>query len=153
MARANEDPLVDGHPIRYLIASVLLDGSADQEPALLDDAGIEKITTELDRNIGSEELVDAVEMLLGVAYNIETAHHSPFTAQKLIDIVEREPILRALRELNRNKNQKRAEEVQKQADKLTQFTGSESQKKAPKNDDAAPKGSIKLGSLNFPKKL
>lgn len=153
MGRPNEDQLVDGHPIRYVIASVLIDGAANEEPALLDDAGIDKITQELDRTIGSEELVDAVEMLLGVAYNVETAHQSPVTAQKLIDIVERESVLRALRELNRNKNQKRAEEVQKQADKLTQFTGSESQKKAPKTDDAAPKGSIKLGSLNFPKKL
>src|SRR5688572_19511405 len=153
MTRAHEDPLLEGHPIRYLIASVLVDGAVDEEPALLTDAGIDKITEEIDRTIGSQELVDAVEMLLGVAYDLETAHRSPNTAQKLIDVVERDKVLRALRDLNRQKNQKRAEEVQKAADKLTQFTGSESGKKAPKTDDAAPAGSIKLGSLNFPKKL
>lgn len=153
MSRPNEDPLLDGHPIRYVIASVLIDGSGDQEPAQLDDLGIEKISEEIDRTSKNEELVDAVEMLLGVAYSIETTHKSPQTAQKLIDIVERESVLRALRELNRAKNAKRAEEVQKNADRLKEFTGSDSGKKAPKNDEAAPKGSIKLGSLNFPKKL
>lgn len=153
MSRPNEDPLLDGHPIRYVIASVLIDGSGDQEPAQLDDLGIEKISEEIDRTSKNDELVDAVEMLLGVAYSLETTHKSPHTAQKLIDIVERESVLRALRELNRAKNAKRAEEVQKNADRLKEFTGSDSGKKAPKNDEAAPKGSIKLGSLNFPKKL
>jgi hypothetical protein len=153
MSRPNEDPLLDGHPIRFVIASVLIDGSGDEEPAQLNEAGIQKITEEIDRTTKSDELVDAVEMLLGVAYSLETTHKSPVTAQKLIDIVERESVLRALRELNRAKNAKRAEEVQKAADKLKEFTGSESGKKAPKNDEAAPKGSIKLGSLNFPKKL
>lgn len=153
MNRPTEEPVLDGHPIRFVIASVLTDGAGDEEPAQLNDAGVQKISEEIDSCAGSEELVDAVEMLLGVAYSIETTHKSPVTAQKLIDIVERESVLRSLRELNRQKNAKRAEEVQKNADKLKEFTGSESGKKAPKNDEAAPKGSIKLGSLNFPKKL
>jgi hypothetical protein len=153
MSRPNEDEVLEGHPIRYVIASVLIDGTGDQEPALLDDAGIQKISDEIDKTSGSEELVDAVEMLLGVAYNIETTHRSPVTAQKLIDVVERESVLRSLRDLNRAKQQKRAEEVQKASDKLKQFTGADSGKQAPKKDEAAPKGSIKLGSLNFPKKL
>jgi hypothetical protein len=153
MSRLEEEELLEGHPIRYVIASVLLDGAGEEEPAVLTDAGVLKVTEEIDRTIGGEELVDAVEMLLGVAYSLETTHKSPVAAQKLIDVVERESVLRALRELNRQKNAKRADEVQKNADKMNAFTGSDSGKKAPRAEDSAPKGSVKLGSLNFPKKL
>jgi hypothetical protein len=144
---------LDGHPIRFVIAGVLKDGVGKEEPAVLDDRGTDAITKELDKTIGSEELVDAVEMILGIAYTLETQQKSPGTAQKLIDIVEREKVLGALKDLNRKKAAQRAEEVAKTANKFTGFTGGDPQKKAPRPDEAAPKGSIKLGSLTFPKKL
>lgn len=153
MAEQKQDPQSDGHPIRYLIASVLKDGEPGKEPAELQPEGLETIRGAIRSYIGSKELVDCVEMVLAVAGSLEVDHKSPKAAALLFQLVENDEIIGALKELNREKEADRSEHVAKAADKLTAFTGVDSQKKAPKGDESAPKGSVKLGSLDFPKKL
>lgn len=153
MTDATDAPELEGHPIRYLVASVLRDGERGEEPALLDEDGAALIRSEIDKVLDSPELVDVVEMILGIAHALEVEQRSPTAAAALLDLVEREPVIESLKELNRKKDAERSEAVAKAAGKFTGFTGSESQKKAPKDSEAAPKGSIKLGSLDFPKKL
>jgi hypothetical protein len=153
MSDPTENQELEGHPIRYLIAAVVKDGDPKKEPAVFDADGLEQIRKEIRSHIGSPELVDCVETVLGLAAALEVEQRSPRAAQALFQLVENDEIIKALKELNQKKDAQRAEAVAKAADKLTAFTGSESQKKAPKSDDHAPKGSIKLGNLDFPKKL
>jgi hypothetical protein len=148
---AQETPQVP-HPIRDIVAMVVKDGGPGEEPALLDPAGLSRIRTELDALIGSDELVDAVDTLLLIADVLAIDQKSETCALRICELVEREEIISALRELNRKKETARAEAVAKSADKFTDFVGADA-KKAPKGTDPAPKGSIKVGSLDFPKKL
>jgi hypothetical protein len=148
-----EEAQRDGHPIRDVVALLIKDGGPGEEPAVLDEVGLAQIREELDSLIGQEELVDAVDTLLLLADVIALQQKSEKCAVKLCEVVERDEVVDALRALNRKKDAERAEAVAKTAEKFTGFVGQNSTKKAPKNSDAAPKGSVKLGSLDFPKKL
>lgn len=146
-------PQRDGHPIRDLVAELLVDGAAGQEPAVLPPEALAKLKGEIDKYVGSQELVDVVETLLLIANLLEVQQKSPSCAGELCDLVERESVINALKDLNRQKDAQRAEQVHKTAEKFSGFTGSTSSRNAPKTGEAAPKDSIKLGNLNFPKKL
>lgn len=148
-----EAPQREDHPIRDVVAELLVDGGAGQEPAVLPPDALARIRQEIDKHVGAPDLVDVVETILLCANFLEVQQKSPGCAGELCDLVERETVINALKELNRQKEQKRAEQVQKTAEKFSGFTGSATNKKAPKADQSAPKGSIKLGNLDFPKKL
>lgn len=145
----------DGHPIRDLVAELLTDGQHGQEAAVLSKEAQEKLKAEIDKYVAAPtpELVDVVETILLIANLIEVQQKSPSCAGLLCDLVERETVINALKDLNRQKDAQRAEQVAKTADKFSGFSGNETQRKAPKADETAPKGSIKLGNLDFPKKL
>ena len=145
----------EDHAIKNVIASLLEDGGPGQEPAQLPKAAVEQLRQIVDAYAATPtpELVDVVETMLLVATVLEQQQKSPTCAGTLCDLVERENVINALKQLNRQKDAMRAEEVAKTADNFSAFTGDDSKKKAPKADEAAPKGSIKLGNLDFPKKL
>jgi hypothetical protein len=142
-----------GHRIRRVIAQVVRDGGAGQEAAVFTPEALETIREEIRTWMGKPELVDCVEDVLTIVAHLEEDEKSPKAAQALYVLVENDEVVASLKNLVRQQDSERAEKVADAADKLNEFTGKESNRKAPMADEAAPKGSMKLGNLDFPKKL
>lgn len=142
-----------GHRIRVVIATTVQDGVAGKESAHFTPEGLETIRTEIRSFLGKPELIDCVEDVLTIVGFLELEEKSPKAAQALYELVENPEVIESLKAINRHLDAERADNVAKAADKLQQFTGQDSQKKAPKADEETPKGTMKLGNLDFPKKL
>lgn len=139
--------------VQRFVAERVGDGEEGQEPAFLPPESIEEIEQLVDAFIGLPELIDAVETILIIAHALEVEKNSVQAAMKLIAIVERQKVLDAMKALNRKKDDERREDVGKTAKEFSKFAAKEQSNTAPKEDEEAPKGSLKLGALDFPKRM
>ncbi len=145
---------LDPHPIRDRVAHLLKDGDGKGEPAVIEDEGVKELETLVDEyvNAKTHELHDVVRTLWAITDWLEGEQKSPKTARKIIEVFKREHVIERIMKIEEEMRANEAEKATESGGKFTDFAGGE-KKTAPKVGQKAPKGSLKLGSLNFPKKL
>jgi hypothetical protein len=141
------------HPIFDLIAEAAEDG--DREPTTFNLDKLKAVTECVDGLLESSELFEAVECVLLVAHALEVERESKRAARTLLDIIERPQVLKAMKSLNRIKDGDRAEGVAASSKAFHKFAQTEgTQTVLPEaKDEEPPEGAVKLGNLNFPKRL
>lgn len=156
MATENEEMPADVqelHPVVLHVTANLIEGGS--EPFTLSAEVIEEIRAGMDDVLKYDELREVVLSLMGMAYQLETAHNSPTAAQALIDIVESDKIVGALTELNSKEPLPSVEEIaraaQESAQQFKDFTGAPGLK-APMEGESAPEGSVTLDKFNIPRR-
>lgn len=152
MPGIQETPELEEHPIRTFIAGLLKDGKPGEERAQLDAKALAQIRGEITKYLPSPDLQRCIDMVLAIAAHIRTQYQSPRTAAALAQLTTGEDIAKALRDLTRQMVANNAEHLAQRASKFAGFAGS-SGRVAPPTDAKAPRGSMKIGSLSFPKKL
>ena len=134
------------HPIAEL-AATLLSGGENGEPYALGDIAKTRIVRSLDALFGSIELQIAVSDLIRLACWLDTEAHSKDAADELLEIMKGviEPLEAVLAEHD-------PESLTDTKQKFDRFRDEEGGPKAPKVGEDAPKGSVKLGTLDYPKR-
>ena|SRR5687767_12513174 len=87
------------HPLEQLCQSLLRNGGKNKEPTIFSPGADRVLCDALDRYLGGEELTEATDTLLDLADDIEDQLRSPGTAQILREIVGREVVSAALRNI------------------------------------------------------
>lgn len=144
---ASDSPL---HPIVEL-ASTLIARASPRPPHDLDDAAAEQLRGELARLEGHVELRDAVAGLLRLACHLDLEARSPEASERLLRLLEAH-VVEPLRALDSAEGEAVVEGVAEAKRDLDRFRGTRETPKAPKVGEDAPKGSVKLGSLDYPKR-
>lgn len=139
--------------VQEILINLVQDGGDGKEPAFFADEDLATIEKMVDAFFGVPELIDCVETVLVVAHLLETEQSSPRAAKQLVAIVDSPKVIDAMKALNRKKDEERREEVGKTAKEFSKFAAKEEAHVAPKEDEEAPKGSLKLGALDFPKRM
>lgn len=147
---------LDPHPIRELVAQVLKDGT--DEPALFDQAAAEQVhaavTAYLEQQ--DEELLEVVRTMIAIFEWLRDEQKSPKAAEAFKATFKRPEVIERINEIEAQmkaaQNAERASQVEKNAAEFGKMTGAGA-KTAPRVGDKAPAGALKLGNLNFPKKL
>ncbi len=152
MSQATEEFVIEGHPIRATIAMAVRDGQPGQEPAYFSKDAIDTIRAEMQRSIGSHDLMDCVEVVLSCALALEEEKSSPKAAKALIRLCDEPEFLEAMKDLNREKQAERSEAAAHSAVKM-ESKAIELIKSAPRSGAPSPKGSVKVATLDFPKKM
>jgi hypothetical protein len=131
------------HPIADLACELLLTGG--DEPYSFDETALERIGTDLAALFGDTVLRRAVADLLRVACYLDTEASSPAAAQALIRVASAavEPL---------NALESADEAVASTKREFDRFRGTEEGSRAPKVGEDAPEGSVKLGTLDYPKR-
>jgi hypothetical protein len=132
----------DVHPIVERCAQMIV-RSGEAPPFVLDDPGAKLIEDELRALFGTEELRTAVADLIRLACHLDTERSSPEAAQRILAVLE--CCVDPLRALDT------AEPDPESEDAAKKLIGTEPPK-APKVGESAPRGSVKLGSLDYPKR-
>ncbi|MCK6550589.1 hypothetical protein L6R52_32425 [Myxococcota bacterium] len=138
------------HPIVEL-ASTLLARTSPRPPHQLDDASAEQLRAELAKLEGQTELRDAVAGLIRLACHLDLEARSPDAAERLLRLLEAHAV-EPLRALEAADGEAVVEGVAEAKRELDRFRGTREGPKAPKVGEDAPKGSVKLGSLDYPKR-
>lgn len=147
---------LDSHPIRDVIARLLKDGT--DEPALFDGDAQKKLNEAMDAYVAQDdrEIHEVVRTLIAIFEWLRDEQKSPKAAEamkacfKRPDVIARIEAIEA--EMRAEENAARASAVERRAAEFGKMAGAEA-RTAPKVGDKAPAGSLKLGNLNFPKKL
>lgn len=149
MSDANDRPL---HPVAEL-AAMMLAKNSPTPPHVLDEASADELRAELARLAGNVELRRATGDLIRLACHLDTAAGSPDAAAAILRVLEStvEP-LRALDAAEGEALAGATEEGSAAKRDFDRFRGSEEAPKAPKIGEGAPQGSVKLGSLDYPKR-
>lgn len=147
---------LDPHPIRELVAELLKDGT--DEPALFDAKAAEKVSEAVTIYVeqDDDEIVEVVRTMIAIFEWLRDDQKSPKAAEafkatfKRPDVIERVTAVETRKKAE--ENAERASQVEKNAEQFGKMVGG-SKKTAPKLGEKAPAGALKLGNLNFPKKL
>lgn len=147
---------LDPHPIRDLVAQVLKDGT--DEPALFDQTAHEQVHAAVTAYVEQpdDELLEVVRTCIAIFEWLRDEQKSPKAAEafkatfKRPEVIERINAIEA--KMKAAENAERASQVEKNAAEFGKMTGA-SGRTAPKLGEKAPAGALKLGNLNFPKKL
>ncbi len=140
--------------VKEALANLIEDGDDGQEAAVFSAEALSTVEEIVDAFIDEgPDLIDCVETVLIVAHLLETEQGSPRAAKQLVAIVDRDKVIDAMKALNRVKDEERRENVGKTAKEFSKFAAKEESNTAPKEGDEAPKGSLKLGALDFPKRM
>jgi hypothetical protein len=151
MSGTNRELMLE-HPVRRTIAEVVRDGGPDEEPAVFSPRAIAAIRAEIEKSFGSRDLLDCVATVLACAYALDEDGHSPTAADALLRLCDEPEILEALRALNRDGDDGRRDAFAESAE-MIDSSAIELIKFAPVADAEPPRGSVKLATLDFPKKL
>lgn len=145
MSEAETDP-PPLHPVAELAAS-LLGGGTNGAPYTLSEAGQARIARSLDALLGTVELRDAASDLLKLACWLDTQASSPEASDAILSAVT------ALTdELEKVLSEHDPESLTDTKQKFDRFRAEGASSKAPQADEAPPKGTIKLGTLDYPKR-
>lgn len=147
---------LDPHPIRDVVAHLLKDGT--DEPARFDEEAQKKVSEAVDEYLkqGDRELQDVIRTLIAIFEWLRDEQRSPKAAEALKATFKRPEVIERINqiedEMRAEENEERTSSVEKNAKEFGKLAGQDA-KTAPKVGDKAPAGSLKLGNLNFPKKL
>ena len=136
------------HPIKDVISGVIGDGEGK-----LSDAGQAQIRAALDAltKEPTHELMHAVASVFAIADFLEDQGANAI-AQQLIAMLDAKNVVDAMKVINQGVSTAIAEDVANTGHSFSQFSG-ESGPVAPSVDARAPKDSVKLNALDFPKRL
>lgn len=140
------------YSIQQLIGGLVQDGAKGQEAAVFDDAAIKTMGDAVDALLGTDDLMQAADAMFVIAHLLHTEQASPKAAQAIVSVLNRENVLASMKKLKEDKDRERAAGTEKSARDFAKFAD-QSGDTAPTTDDEAPKDSLKLDSLNFPKRL
>lgn len=137
------------HPIAVLAASLLT--NEGEAAFAYDGPALERLKEEIAELSGDDALRRAVRDLIRLACYLDTEAGSPRAAAALIEALEVavEP-LRALEA--RDAGSEEAGDGDAARKEFERFRGVEPASKAPRVGDEAPKGSVKVGTLDYPKR-
>lgn len=142
------------HPLVLVIAAELKPGEGDEEFAPLEeDKFIElgaAILSYVDEEDPKVELLHVAQSFAAYAVTLRDQHNSGRLAEQIFECIGNEDIVANLEKLAVSAD---PEKVQQVAQRFTDFTGSKTEKKAPKVGEAKPEGSIDINKLNFPKRM
>ncbi len=147
---------LDPHPIRDIVANALKDGT--DEPAFLDEPGRSRVTAAVDESLarGDRDIHEAVRTLIAIFEWLRDDQRSPQAAEALKSCFKRPDVIARVEaievEMRAEEQAARTDAVEKNAAEFGKMAGKGS-KTAPSVGAKAPAGSLKLGNLNFPKKL
>lgn len=147
---------LDPHPIREIVAHLLKDGT--DEPAMFDDEAKQKLTLVVDDYLAQNdrEIHEVVRTLIAIFEWLRDDQKSPKAAEAMKTTFKRPEVIDRInaieKEMKGEENAERATAVEKNAAEFGKMAGADA-KTAPKVGEKAPAGSLKLGNLNFPKKL
>ena len=147
---------LDPHPIRDVVAQLLKDGT--DEPAAFDEQAQKTLSEAVDQYVAADthELQEVVRTLIAIFEWLRDEQKSPRAAEALKSTFKRPEVIERVNkienEMRAEENDARQSEVEKNAAEFDKMAGRDP-KVAPKVGDKAPAGSLKLGNLNFPKKL
>lgn len=147
---------LDPHPIRDVVAQLLKDGTDEQ--AMFDEEASKKLTEAVDEYLAQDdrEIHEVVRTLIAIFEWLKDDQKSPQAAEAMKACFKRPEVIERIEaievELRSEENEERKSAVEKNAAEFGKMAG-KTTKNAPKVGDKAPAGSLKLGNLNFPKKL
>lgn len=147
---------LEPHEIRDFVAQLLKDGT--DEPALFDEEAHRRLTAAVDEYLakGDREIHAVVRTLIAIYEWLRDEQKSPRAAEHFKSTFKRPEVIERITEIEKaiqaEENEARTSAVEKNAADFGKLAGRDA-KTAPKVGDKAPAGSMKLGSLSFPKKL
>ncbi|MEO1228226.1 MAG: hypothetical protein AAFZ18_04910 [Myxococcota bacterium] len=147
---------LDPHPIRDVVAQLLKDGT--DEKALFDDDAQKKLSSVVDDYVAQNdhELQPVVRTLIAIFEWLRDDERSPRAAEALKSTFKRPEVIARVEaieaEMRSQESESRRSEAEQNAQIFGRMAGRSSQV-APQVGALAPAGSLKLGHLNFPKKL
>lgn len=147
---------LDPHPIRDEVAQLLKDGT--DEPALFDAEAQKKLSAQIEEYLAQDdrELFEVVRTLIAIYEWLRDDQKSPKAAEALKICFKRQDVFERVDAIEKailaEEEEERKAAVEKNAAEFGKMAGHEA-KTAPKLGAKAPAGSLKLGNLNFPKKL
>lgn len=138
------------HPIVEFAASLL--SKREDDSYFLDETGALRLEQQLAKHYEDESLRRAVADLIRLACHLDTEVRSPAAAAAILDVLAHavEP-LRALDDPGASKGGV-PDDVGSAKHEFDRFRGKEPSTRAPKVGEEAPEGSVKLGSLDYPKR-
>jgi hypothetical protein len=145
------DPQADDHPIVEKAVALL---EVEDNRYVLKDRGAAEVARELDAIGVSWELPLAVDALLRLAHVLEAEWSSPAAAESLCTLIERDPILNALKLLAQEARES-AEAGNELSDASTfqKFTGTAAKKAAAKVGENPPEGAVRLDAFKAPRRV
>ncbi len=148
-----EEQLEVRYSIQQLMGGLAQDGGKGQEPAVFDDAAIKTLSDAVDALLDTDALMQAADAMFVIAHLLHTEQDSPKAAQAIVGVLNREHVLASMKKLKEDKEKERVEGTEKSARSFNKFADRHAGETAPTEEDEAPKDSLKLDSLNFPKRL
>ncbi len=139
------------HLCALMLAQHLVPGEGEEfkpfEPEFIDslDEWLQELAVQHD---GAEEFIHAVHTI--GAFGAGNSETSPRMHAQLQALLERTTIANAIKKWHVSAD---PEEVKAIADRFGNFSGADSQKKAPGVGEEKPDGALDLNQLNFPKRL
>jgi hypothetical protein len=137
---------VELHPVAEL-ATTLMTGGENGEPYAMSETAKARLTRALDTLHGSIELQLAVSDLIKLGCWLDTEANSPAAANAILEVLKGEiaPLEKVLAEHD-------PESLADTKRSFDRFRGEDAGPKAPQPDQAPPKGTVKLGTLDYPKR-
>jgi len=145
-----EADLENVHPIPG--ALVLLIEERGWADVTFDEEVLGELRVALQKIYQHEELRSAVRGLLNLAAFLMERGSKP-GGQQLVALVDEQPVLDALDRLNAIRHDEKSEEVARTSKAFGDFSGQDTEKKAPKVGEKKPDDALSLDQLKFPKRL
>jgi hypothetical protein len=150
-AMIHDEPHADDHPIVARAVGLL---EVEDHRYVLKDRGLAELCRELDAIGASWELPLAVDALLRLAHVLEAEWSSPAAADAVCWVIERDPVLNALKALA----QEARESVEgapdpADAEEFQKFTGAAAKKAAAKLGENPPEGAVRLDAFKAPRRV
>ncbi len=145
------------HPIRDLVAQALKDGS--EEPALFDQHAEKVVSDAVTVYVQKQdrELHEVVRTLIAVYEWLRDEQRSPTAAEALKSTFKRPDVIERIHqieaEMKAEEHEARSFEAEKNAEAFGKMAGRDAKTAPQLGDTTTPEGAVKLGNLNFPKKL
>ena len=142
------------HPIRDKVAHLLKDGTGG-EPAEFPPESAAELSQLLEAYVAQDdhELHEVVRTLISIYEWLKDDEGCPTAADALKATFKTDKVNNRIMAIEKEMQANEAEGATSKGSKFESFADRASDKKAPKVGEEAPEGSLKLGNLNFPKKL
>ncbi len=146
-----EAQLATVHPFAMWVVDQLdlREGAADD---VFTDEDTQELAAGLEALFGDEELRFAVVSLLNLAASLET-NGAPKTARRLYELMEREEVLEALRQLNVGRDDEAERDRVEGRRAFEKLSGSAAKPKPASVGEERPKDTVTLDGLQFPRRM
>lgn len=141
--------------VRDLVATCVREAPGGPELIVLDEDGAKVISEAVDRVLDTHVLMEVVDAMLVIAHYLETEASAPTVAKQLIEIVNRESVIDSMKRINEDRHAGDSEKARTAAAEFAKLTHQRVNilMTAPSVEDEDPEGTVKLASLDFPKRL